>query len=97
MLDRPGMGEIQTTLFYDYRNNVTAYPQWQTWLRKARPPMLVIWGRYDRSFLPEGATGFAKDNPATETHIIDAGHFPLDEAPDQVRTLTVAFLQKHLD
>ena len=29
MLNRPGMAAIQTTLFYDYRNNVAAYPQWQ--------------------------------------------------------------------
>ena len=58
--------------------------------------MLVVWGRYDASFLVEGAYGFEKDNPNTETHIIDASHFPLDEAPDQVRALTMAFLAKHL-
>lgn len=96
MLGRPGMGEIQTTLFYDYRNNVTAYPKWQAWLRTARPPLLVTWGRYDMSFMPEGAQGFARDNPNTETHILDASHFPMDEAPDEVRQLTLAFLRKRL-
>ena len=96
MLNRPGMGEIHTTLFYDYRNNVAAYPKWQAWLRAARPQLLVTWGRYDLSFMLEGANGFARDNPNTETHILDAGHFPLDEAPDQVRGLTLEFLQKHL-
>lgn len=97
MLNRPGMDEIQMTLFYDYRTNVAAYSHWQAWLRAARPPMLVVWGRYDLSFLPEGAQGFAKDNPNTETHVIDASHFPLDEAPDSVRELTLAFLRKYLD
>jgi pimeloyl-ACP methyl ester carboxylesterase len=97
MLTRPGMDEIQTTLFYDYRNNVASYAKWQEWLRADRPPMLVVWGRYDASFMVEGAYGFEKDNPNTETHIIDAGHFPLDEAPDEVRVLTMAFLEKHLD
>ena len=96
MLRRPGMIEIQRTLFYDYRNNVASYPKWQSWLRAARPPMQVIWGRYDPSFLPQGAWGFARDNPKTETHVIDAGHFPMDEAPDQVRELTLSFLRKHL-
>jgi pimeloyl-ACP methyl ester carboxylesterase len=96
MLNRPGMGEIQTTLFYDYRSNVAAYPKWQSWLRAARPRLLVTWGRYDLSFMLEGARGFAKDNPHTETHILDAGHFPLDEAPDDVRALTLAFLRKQL-
>jgi pimeloyl-ACP methyl ester carboxylesterase len=96
MLSRPGMDEIQTTLFYDYRNNVLSYPKWQEWLRAAKPPMLVVWGRHDASFLVQGADGFGKDNPNTETHVIDASHFPLDEAPDQVRALTMAFLTKHL-
>lgn len=96
MLNRPGMGDIQTRLFYDYRNNVASYSKWQTWLRQAQPPFLLVWGRYDLSFTQQGALGFSKDNPKTETHIIDAGHFPLDEAPDQVRALTLTFLQKHL-
>jgi len=97
MLSRPGMDEIQTALFYDYRTNVASYAKWQAWLRAARPRMLVVWGRYDPSFMLEGAYGFAKDNPNTETHIIDAGHFPLDEAPDTVRKLTMDFLNRYLD
>jgi pimeloyl-ACP methyl ester carboxylesterase len=96
MLSRPGMGDIQTDLFYDYRNNVSSYPKWQAWLRQAQPPFLLVWGRYDPSFGQQGALGFSKDNPNTEAHVIDAGHFPLDEAPDQVRALTLAFLRKHL-
>lgn len=96
MLNRAGMSDIHTTLFYDYRNNVAAYPKWQAWLREARPRMQVIWGRYDTSFTLAGALGFARDNPGTETHILDASHFPMDEAPDQVRQLTLSFLQKHL-
>lgn len=96
MLNRPGMDEIQTALFYDYRNNVASYPKWQAWLRAAEPRMLVVWGRYDPSFMLDGAYGFGKDNPNAETHIIDAGHFPLDEAPDTVRKLTMDFLGRHL-
>jgi pimeloyl-ACP methyl ester carboxylesterase len=97
MLNRKGMAEIQTALFYDYRNNVAAYPKWQAWLRATRPPMLVVWGRYDLSFMQDGALGFERDNPNAETHLIDASHFPLDEAPDQVRELTLTFLRKKLD
>jgi hypothetical protein len=33
--------------FYDYRNNVKAYPTWQKWLRENQPPLLVLWGKYD--------------------------------------------------
>jgi pimeloyl-ACP methyl ester carboxylesterase len=96
MLSRPGMGEIHTTLFYDYRNNVTAYPKWQAWLRATRPPLLVTWGRYDLSFMLDGAKGFARDNPNTDMHILNASHFPMDEAPDEVRALTLAFLRERL-
>jgi len=83
-------------LSYDYRNNVSAYPRWQEWLRTARPPMLVVWGRYDTSFQVAGVDGFAKDDPNAEVHVIDAGHFPLDESPDEVRALTMRFLRAHL-
>jgi pimeloyl-ACP methyl ester carboxylesterase len=96
MLNRPGMIEIQTTLFHDYRSNVAFYGKWQAWMRTARPPMQIIRGRYDLSFLTEGAPGFSRDNPKAETHVIEAGHFPMDESPDQVRELTLSFLRKHL-
>ena len=96
MLNRPGMGAIQTALFYDYRNNVAAYPEWQAWLRENRPPMQLVWGRHDASFTVAGAEGFARDNPNCETHIVDAGHFPMDERPDLARALHMDFLGRHL-
>jgi pimeloyl-ACP methyl ester carboxylesterase len=33
-LARPGEADIQSNLFYDYRNNLAAYPAWQAWLRE---------------------------------------------------------------
>ena len=96
MLNRPGIGEIQTTLFYDYRNNVASYPAWQAWLRETKPRMQLVWGRYDASFLVEGAAGFARDNPNCETRVIDASHFPLDEKPDEVAALHMKFLGQFL-
>jgi pimeloyl-ACP methyl ester carboxylesterase len=96
MLSRPGMADIQTALFYDYRNNVASYPKWQAWLREVKPRMQVVWGRYDASFMVEGAHGFGRDNPNCETHILDASHFPMDEKPDEVRALHMEFLSRHL-
>jgi pimeloyl-ACP methyl ester carboxylesterase len=54
-LSRPGQGEIQADLLYDYRTNVASYPAWQAWLRDHRPPVLVVWGRNDPSFIAPGA------------------------------------------
>jgi pimeloyl-ACP methyl ester carboxylesterase len=91
-LSRPGQADIQTDLFYDYRTNVANYPRWQQWLRQTLPPLLVVWGRYDPSFEVAEAEAYRRDVPDAEVHIIDSGHFPLDEAPDRVSQLTGSFL-----
>ena len=53
-LNQPAQADIQTDVFFDYQNNLKAYPIWQKWLRDHKPPMLVIWGRYDPSFTIAG-------------------------------------------
>ncbi len=94
ILSRPGEREIQAALLYDYRTNVASYPVWQRWLRDHKPPLLVMWGRYDPSFIVPGAEAFRRDVPNAQIHILDAGHFALDEQTDQVARLTRAFLQQ---
>ena len=94
-LSQPGQTQIQADLFYDYRTNVAAYPAWQEWMRRHRPPMLVVWGKYDPSFAVGGATAYQRDVPDTEVHILDAGHFALDEKVDEIAALILAFLDKH--
>jgi pimeloyl-ACP methyl ester carboxylesterase len=91
-LGRPGQHDIQTDLFYDYRTNVASYPAWQAWLQANQPPLLVVWGRYDPSFLAAEAEAYRRDVPPAEVHLLDAGHFALDEQPDQVAELTRQFL-----
>jgi pimeloyl-ACP methyl ester carboxylesterase len=91
-LSLPGQADIQTDLFYDYRTNVASYPRWQQWLRDTQPPLLVVWGRYDPSFEVAEAEAYRRDVPGAQVHVVDAGHFPLDEAPDLVSDLTGGFL-----
>jgi pimeloyl-ACP methyl ester carboxylesterase len=91
-LNRPGQADIQTDLFYDYRTNLANYPVWQRWLRDNQPPLLVVWGRYDPSFESAEAEAYRRDVPEAEVHVVDAGHFSLDEAPNQVSELTGRFL-----
>lgn len=95
-LSRPGQREIQAALLYDYRTNVAAYPAWQAWLRLHMPPTLVMWGRYDPSFIVPGALAYARDVPDAEIRILDAGHFALDEQTDEVVQLTRDFLARHI-
>ena len=91
---RPGQREIQADLLYDYRTNVASYPAWQAWLRKHKPPILVVWGRNDPSFIAPGAEAFERDLPDAEIHLLDAGHFALDEKNDEIASLILAFLAK---
>ncbi len=92
-LNQPGQADIQSDLFYDYRTNVTAYPTWQAWLRKAQPRLLVIWGKYELSFDPSEPESYRRDVPKAEIHIVDGGHFALDTAPDEVARLVAAFVK----
>ena len=94
-LSKPGQREIQADLLYDYRTNVASYPAWQAWLREHKPPTLVVWGRNDPSFIAPGGEAFKRDLPDAEIHLLDAGHFALDEKNDEIASLILAFLAKH--
>jgi pimeloyl-ACP methyl ester carboxylesterase len=85
------MVDIQLELFHDYRTNVASYPKWQAYLRDARPPTLVVWGRHDLSFTIAGALAYGDDVPEAEVHLLDAGHFALDEAAPQIAELIRSF------
>jgi len=95
-LSRPGQIDIQTELFYDYRTNVERYPQWQEYLRKHQPPTLVLWGKTDPSFSDAGAHAYRNDVPNAEVHLLEGGHFVLDEACDEVALLMKRFLDAKL-
>jgi pimeloyl-ACP methyl ester carboxylesterase len=94
-LSKPGQHEIQADLLHDYRNNVASYPAWQAWLRQHKPPTLVVWGRNDPSFIAAGGEAYKRDLPNAEIHLLDAGHFALDEKNDEIARLILAFLAKH--
>jgi pimeloyl-ACP methyl ester carboxylesterase len=96
-LSQPGQHDSQSDLFYDYRTNVASYGAWQDWLREHRPPLLVLWGRYDPSFRVEEAEAYRRDRPDAEIHVPDAGHFALDEQPDLSADLIREFLRRQKD
>ena len=92
-LSQPGQADIQTDLFYDYRTNVEAYPKWQAWMREKQPRLLVIWGKYDLSFEASEPAAYRRDVPNADVHVLDAGHFALDTAADEVASLVDAFVR----
>ncbi len=92
-LSQPGQADIQSDLFYDYRTNVAAYPKWQAWMRDKQPHLLVIWGRYDPSFDLSEPEAYRRDVPDAQVHVLDAGHFALDTAADQIAGLVRSFVR----
>lgn len=92
-LSQPGQADIQAELFYDYRNNVTAYPKWQAWMQKVQPRLLVLWGKYDPSFDISEPEAYRRDVPQAEVHILEAGHFALDTDADRIAGLVRTFLE----
>jgi pimeloyl-ACP methyl ester carboxylesterase len=78
-------------IVYDYRTNIASYPDWQHLLRESLPPLLVVWGRFDPSFETAGAFAY-RDDVAAEVHIVEAGHFALDEAADEIASLVAGLL-----
>jgi hypothetical protein len=66
-LTRPGMDRIQLDLMFDYRSNVE-HPR-HSWCGKAGAGFFTI----------ASALAFAHEVPDAEIHLLNAGHFALDE------------------
>lgn len=91
-MDRAGNKEIQLELFYSYGTNPPHYPEWQAYFRKHQPPMLIVWGKNDKIFPAAGATPYLRDLPKAELHLLDTGHFALEEDGDEIARLMRDFL-----
>ncbi|BAY21162.1 alpha/beta hydrolase fold protein [Calothrix sp. NIES-2100] len=96
LLDRPGNIDIQLALKYDYQSNVRLYPQWQAYLRQYQPPTLIVWGKNDQGFLVEGAYAYKRDLKNLEFHLLDTGHFALEEDGDAIANYIEQFLTSRL-
>lgn len=96
LLDRPGNAEIQLDLFYDYRTNVALYPKFHEFFRNRQPPTLIVWGRNDKIFPTEGAQAYLRDLPKAELHLLDSGHFALEDKGTEIAGLMLNFLDRHL-
>ena len=95
-LDRPGNNDIQLALFYSYGSNIPLYPQWQEYFRQYQPPTLIVWGKNDYIFPAEGAYPYKRDLKDIEFHLLDTGHFALEEDCETIANLMIQFLS-HLN
>lgn len=76
--------DIQVRLFYDYKHNVEMYPKFQEYFRTYKPSTIVLWGKNDRIFTPEGAMAYLKDIKTASLKFYDTGHFALETHVDNI-------------
>jgi len=94
-LTRDGNREIQLAMFYDYRTNVPLYPEWQAYFREHQPKTLLVWGKNDYIFPAEGAHPYKNDLKDLESHMLDTGHFALEEKGYEIADLMLKFFKKN--
>ncbi len=98
----PGVGgdfshkEIELDLFYDYQFNILKYPAFKEYFRTHRPPTLITWGKSDEIFGTAGAEAYKRDLPDAELHLLDTGHFALEEDGEAIAGHIRRFLGEHL-
>ena len=92
LLERPGNDAIQLALLHGYTSNVGLYDAWHEYFRKHQPLMLILWGKNDPFFIVPGAQAFLRDVPQATLHLIDGGHFLLEEHHESVAGMILAFL-----
>jgi pimeloyl-ACP methyl ester carboxylesterase len=95
-LDRPGNAYIQADLMYDYGTNVPLYPAFQDFFRKYQPPTLIVWGKNDFVFPPEGAYPYKRDLKDVEMHLLDTGHFALETHGEEIASRIEDFFLKRI-
>lgn len=92
-MEREGINEIQTALFYNYGTNFPKYPEWQNYLKKHQPKTLIVWGENDKFFSKPGGEAYSNDLKNAFIHFFDGGHFMLEEYSNEVTDLIKKFIQ----
>ncbi len=55
-----------------------------------------MWGKNDPIFPVEGAKAFLRDVPKAELHLLDTGHFALEDRLDEMVPLMRRFLAEQV-
>ena len=72
------------------------YPQFQAFFRTRQPPTLIVWGKNDVIFPAAGAKAYLSDLPRAELHLLDSGHFALEDKGEEIAGLMRNFLDRSL-
>jgi pimeloyl-ACP methyl ester carboxylesterase len=90
-LDRAGNDAIQLDLLHNYQSNLARYDGWHEFFRSKQPKTLIVWGTNDPFFTVEGAQAYLRDIPNAELHLLDTGHFALEDSSEVIAQQIVKF------
>jgi pimeloyl-ACP methyl ester carboxylesterase len=93
-LGRPGNTEAQLSLLFNYQTNVPKFAEWQAYFRAYQPPTLITWGKNDPFFTEAGARAYLQDLPEAELHLLDTGHFALEDHSSEIAHHIQTFIRK---
>jgi pimeloyl-ACP methyl ester carboxylesterase len=95
-LDRPGNDAIQLNLLHNYQANLAHYEGWHRFFQSKQPKTLIVWGKNDPFFTVAGAKAYLRDIPNAEIHLLDTGHFALEDLCEFIAKQIVKSLS-HVD
>jgi pimeloyl-ACP methyl ester carboxylesterase len=90
-LDRRGNDAIQLSLLHNYQSNLARYDGWHEFFRNKQPKTLIVWGKNDPFFTVEGAQAYLRDIPKAKLHLLDTGHFALEDSSEFIAQQIVTF------
>jgi pimeloyl-ACP methyl ester carboxylesterase len=90
-LDRPGNDVIQLSLLHNYQSNLALYDGWHGFFRSKQPKTLIVWGKNDPFFTVEGAQAYLRDIPKAKLHLLDTGHFALEDSCEFIAQQIIKF------
>ncbi|WP_263358623.1 alpha/beta fold hydrolase [Acidicapsa ligni] len=94
LMNRPGLDEIHLDMLYDIRSNGPVFKAAQEYFRTHRPPTLIVTGANDVVFSGEYMKRYLADLPGAEFHLLDTGHFALEDHCDEIASLMRDFLER---
>lgn len=90
-LDRAGNDAIQLNLLHNYQTNLALYDDWHEFFRSKQPKTLIVWGKNDPFFTVAGAEAYLRDIPTAELHLLETGHFALEDAREFIAQQILRF------
>jgi pimeloyl-ACP methyl ester carboxylesterase len=58
---------------------------------------MIVWGKNDQNFTAEGAYPYRRDLKNVEFHLLDTGHFALEDHGSFIADRILAFMAKNPD